>query len=329
MRLGGLPGEPAPASALEPAGPQADELARLWDVFLWVSVAVTVLVVAFAAAAVIRSFRRRRREEDPLAIDPAQERRMVRVIAAATALTVAVLFALLVVSVRSGSALASLATDGALSIEITGHQWWWQIDYGADQPSERASTANELHLPVGRPVLLRLRSSDVIHSFWVPNLHGKKDLVPGRENRTWIQVDRPGLYRGQCAEFCGLQHARMAITVVAQPAAEFDAWLAAQRSPAPPPATAAARRGREVFMSGTCVMCHAIAGTDAGATVGPDLSHVAGRANLAAGTLPRTRRHLAGWILDPQRIKPGVLMPANPMSPADLSALLAYLETLR
>ena len=319
-------------SMLDPGGRQAATIASLWDVFLWVSIAVFVLVVGFYTVAAVRAVRRRRHLGDgnPLAEDPASERRMIRGVVAAGAVTVVALLALLVASIRSGSALAALEDDAdALHIRITGRQWWWHIEYEHDDPRKTATTANELHIPVGRTVHLELTSSDVIHSFWVPSLHGKKDLIPGRLNRTWIRIDEPGEYRGQCAEFCGLEHAKMAITVVAERPEDFAAWLAHQREPATPPASPAALRGQQVFNGSPCVLCHAIAGTSAGGRLGPDLTHAASRTTLAAGALPNTIGNLAGWLLDPQSVKPGAHMPATSLASEDLHALLAYLEGLR
>jgi cytochrome c oxidase subunit 2 len=163
----------------------------------------------------------------------------------------------------------------------------------------------------------------------VPNLHGKRDLVPGFTTKFWIQADQPAVYRGQCAEFCGHQHAHMRFLVVAEPLAQFQSWLEAQRQAAPAPDTAQARRGREVFESTTCVMCHTIRGTEAGARFGPELTHIAARQTIAAGTLPMSRASLTRWIGDPQSVKPGTRMPRHPFSDEDLSALVSYLETLR
>ena len=191
------------------------------------------------------------------------------------------------------------------------------------------NSPNELHIPVGVPVVLRTTSRDVIHSFWVPNLHGKRDLIPGVTTETWIQAVRPGVYRGQCAEFCGHQHAHMAFFVIATPMDEFETWLQQQRSGAPQPATEAQRRGHDLFMQGPCVLCHTIRGTAAASRFGPDLTHVAGRRTIAAGTLPMTRGHLAGWIADSQSIKPGNRMPPNLVRGEDLQAIVAYLEMLR
>ena len=178
-------------------------------------------------------------------------------------------------------------------------------------------------------MLIELRSTDVIHSFWPPNLSAKRDLIPGYENSLWFRADTPGVYRGQCAEFCGHQHAKMALLVVAEPRDSFAHWLVQQRDTAPTPDRLRGARGQEVFLASSCVMCHAIARHAGGSRVGPDLTHLASRQTIAAGTLPNTRGNLAGWIVDPQRIKPGVKMPPNQLSPSDLHALLAYLETPR
>jgi cytochrome c oxidase subunit II len=178
-------------------------------------------------------------------------------------------------------------------------------------------------------VLFLLNARDVIHSFWAPNLAGKKDLIPGYTQSMWFQADTAGIYRGQCAEFCGMEHALMAMFVVAQPRAEYDAWVARQREPAQAPTDSVAARGKEVFMTGSCAMCHSIDGTEAGSHVGPDLTHLASRRTIAAGTLPNTRGALAGWIVDAQGIKPGAKMPPNAIEPRDLDALLTYLQSLK
>ena len=191
-----------------------------------------------------------------------------------------------------------------------------------------APTANEIHVPVGRPVVIELRATDVIHSFWVPNLGVKRDMIPGEETSIWFQADTAGVYRGQCAEFCGYQHAKMAFEVVAEPPERFAAWLIRQRDTASTPADSVAARGQEVFLATSCVMCHAIGGTPAGSRIGPNLTHLASRRTIGAGSLPNTRGNLGGWIVDPQRIKPGARMPPNSLEPDDLQALLVYLERL-
>jgi len=212
---------------------------------------------------------------------------------------------------------------------VTGHQWWWEIQYQDATPSNIVTTANEIHIPVGRPVQIQLRSGDVIHSFWIPNLHGKKDAFPDHETSLWLQADREGFFDGQCAEFCGAQHAHMRMQLVAESESKFQSWLQNQRQSAPQPQSDMQKKGQQVFLSHTCVTCHTIQGTDAGARLGPNLTHLASRQKIAAGTLPNMTGHLAGWIIDPQKIKPGVRMPQNPLNPEDLRALLEYLESLK
>jgi cytochrome c oxidase subunit 2 len=311
-------------SALDPAGPQAARISELWWVMLAVCAAVFVLVLGVLLYAVFRP-----RRSDGEVADPHARRRMTMTVGGAVAVTAVILFVLLTASVFAGRGLSSLSTAGALTIEVTGHQWWWEIRYTDPLPSRHVITANEIHIPVGRPVVLKLASQDVIHSFWVPNLHGKRDLIPGHLTTLSLQADRPGVYRGQCAEFCGYQHALMAFMIVAEPADAFSAWLDQQRRPAAQPVDDMQRRGQEVFLSSPCMMCHTIRGTPAGGKVAPDLTHLASRRMLAAGTLPNTPGALAGWIIDPQNLKPGNKMPAHHFDPAELQALLAYLVSLK
>jgi cytochrome c oxidase subunit 2 len=216
-----------------------------------------------------------------------------------------------------------------VSIQVIGHQWWWEIRYKNSDPSQTFVTANEIHIPTGVPIVMNTASRDVIHSFWPPNISGKRDLIPGYTSAFWFQVDRAGTYRGQCAEFCGLQHAKMAFFVVAETPQEFEHWKQAQIQAAPDPNDPVKKRGQDVFLQNTCVMCHTIRGTIAGSRVGPDLTHVAGRMSLAAGTLPNSRGNLAAWIADSQHIKPGNRMPPNPLPSEDLQSLLTYLESLQ
>jgi cytochrome c oxidase subunit 2 len=311
------------SSAIDPAGIQAVRIARLWWMLLAICGTVYVLVIAALTLAAAR----RRRAEDP-ASRAGEDRRITRVVAAGVGITAVLLIAILATSATTARGLASLDREGALRIRVIGNQWWWKIEYEAPDPSSRFETANEIHLPVGRPVVLELQSSDVIHSLWVPNLHGKRDLIPGQLNTLWLQADREGVYRGQCAEYCGLQHAHMGILVVAEAPEKFEAWREAQRAPAPEPKTDEERRGQEVLLSRSCVFCHTVRGTHAVGKVGPDLTHVGGRLTLAAGTLPNTRGHLAGWIADSQHVKPGNYMPQNPMDGGDLQALVSYLQAL-
>ena len=214
----------------------------------------------------------------------------------------------------------------AVTIEVTGKQWWWQVRYLPGDVSRQFLTANEIHIPVGQPVRLKLIGSDVIHSFWVPQLAGKMDAIPGQTNETWLEADRPGVYRGQCTEYCGLEHARMGLLVVAQSPADFQAWWARQlEAPSAPQGTALA--GQQVFQS-HCAGCHAVRGTEAEGALGPDLSHLMQRTTIASGALPNDSQTLAHWIADPQSLKPGSLMPAPQLSGQDLANVHAYLQTL-
>lgn len=217
-----------------------------------------------------------------------------------------------------------------LTIAVTGEQWWWRIAYLDERGRRAFDTANEIRVPVGRPVVLELRSADVIHSFWVPSLAGKLDMIPGRVNRLRIQADHAGVYRGQCAEYCGGAHARMALHVVAEPEAAFASWRARQMEPPPAPADAEAARGREVFLASGCGLCHRVAGTPAAGRFGPDLSRVGARSHIAAGLLPNHRGTLAAWTASAQTLKPESRMPSFRTLPgADLRALAAFLDGLR
>ncbi len=316
--------------ALEAAGPGAADIAGNWWLLFWVCVTVYALVIAALLIAL-----RRGRPADAGALgevdrdlDANRERRIGFAIALSVGISTVILLIFLGSSVITGRALASLSGKEDVTIEITGYRWWWKIEYTHLDPSQRMTSANEMHIPVGRPVKLTLKSYDVIHSFWVPELHGKRDLIPGHPNLLTIQADRPGVYYGQCAEFCGLQHAHMRLAVVAEPAEKFAAWLAAQREPAKAPTDEIAERGQQVFLSRPCAFCHNISGTEATGKVAPDLTHVASRMQLGAGAIPNTPGHLAGWIVDSQHIKPGNSMPSISLSGDELQALIAYLGGL-
>jgi cytochrome c oxidase subunit 2 len=315
--------------ALNAMGPQAGHVAHLWNIFLLVCGVVYLLVLGTLAYALWRAPRIREQEAPDLGavnrIEPGPRRWVTLAISA----TIVLLLVLLGASVFTDRALARLPLKDALAIEVTANQWWWSVKYMEGPVSETFVTANEIHVPVGRPVLVRLKAADVIHSFWVPSLTGKRDLIPGRTATIAFRADHPGIYRGQCAEFCGFQHAFMAFEVHAQAPAEFEAWRRAQLVPPPPPTDALALRGQSLFQSIQCAMCHAVQGTLAQGHNAPDLTHLASRRTIAAGTLPNTPENLASWITDPHRHKPGVNMPANPMSQEDLAALVAYLGTLQ
>lgn len=307
-------------SVLAPEGPIADKIA----LFFWIMLAAAVIILAFVMAVLWAGLFRGRLGERPLT--DAQSRNLV--VAAGVAMPVVVLFAFVVYSADTDR-VASGAPPDALTIEVVGHQWWWEIHYLDEQERRIATTANELHIPVGQPVRLLLKATDVIHSFWAPNLAGKMDLIPGKTNTLWFQGDRVGTFRGQCAEFCGQQHAHMAFLIEVQPVQEFRDWLVRVGEPAAVPTEPALERGRDVFLSTSCVMCHAVRGTSALARRAPELTHIGSRKTLAAASLPNSRGHLAGWIVNPQSLKPGSHMPATQLPPEDLSALLDYLESLK
>lgn len=340
----------APQSALEPSGPGAADIAGLWNFMFWLGSAITVVVVALLLYALLR---RRSPDELPTEADrppdprgehanaesggrgredtgrPRSERMGTRWMVAGGILFPAVV--LTVIFVLSLGVMAPLFPSRGetvpLTVEVTGRQWWWDINYPGDAGG--VGTANEIHIPVGVRVRVLLRSDDVIHSFWVPGLQGKTDMIPGRTNVTWLEADSAGAWRGQCAEFCGMQHAKMALVVVAEPVEDFERWLAHQRRPAPEPSDSALRADRDTFLASGCVLCHTVRGTLARAAVGPDLTHVASRRTLAAGELPNTRGNLYGWIANPQALKPGSHMPAVELSAAELHAIVRYLESLR
>jgi cytochrome c oxidase subunit 2 len=232
-------------------------------------------------------------------------------------------------SVATGRAIADEQGRGEFPITITGQQWWWQVEYPAGDPSLVTATANEVHIPTGRRIHLQLRSVDVIHSFWVPSLAGKRDLIPGRDTELWFQADQPGVFRGQCAEYCGLQHAHMALEVVAQPPSEFNAWLDQQRQNARDPQSPEERRGQQVFQSQSCAFCHSLRGIDAFGASAPDLTHLASRRSLAAGTLPVSTETIADWIGNSQHFKPGTRMPPFALPHDQLQNLATYLGSLK
>jgi cytochrome c oxidase subunit 2 len=317
-----------PQHVLGELGTQALHIERLWWLTLIICTVVFVAVLAAVAWALFRAPRGDLMTPPDLAPLTQPERGAALAVVTAISICALLLVVLTIASFTTDRALASLGPP-SLQIEVTGHQFWWEVHYEDSDPSRRFTTANEIHIPVGQAVLIKLKADDVIHSLWVPNLAGKKDLIPGREATLTLRADEPGTYRGQCAEYCGVQHAKMALLVIADPPQQYEAWAAAERKPAREPADAAARRGHDLFVKGRCGMCHAVQGTTAAARLGPDLTHFASRQTLAAGTRPNSIGHLAGWILDPQSVKPGANMPANPMPPEELHALLAYLGTLR
>jgi cytochrome c oxidase subunit 2 len=312
-------------SALDVHGESAISLRQL----IVLIVAVCSIVWALVMIALIFALARKRgRRGPPVQIDPATERRMTVSVVAAVAATVVIITVFTVLSFFTTRALSVAGADD-LTIKVRGLQWWWGIEYFGATPEQRFETANEIHIPVGRKVRLQLDALDVIHSFWVPSLAGKQDLVPGRPNELTIRAERPGVYRGQCAEFCGLQHAHMAFFVIAEEQGAFDAWVRLQRQDAAAASDEETVAGQQAFMSRQCAACHTVRGTSAGGKTGPDLTHVSGRTTIAAGLLPTTRGSLAAWIADPQTLKPGNNMPLVPMNPDELRAISAWLASLK
>jgi len=242
----------------------------------------------------------------------------------------AVLAALFAWSLPMTPAWKPVPPPDALVVGVTGHQWWWEVRYRDPASGATVRSANEIRIPAGRPVYLALDSADVIHSFWVPQLAGKMDMLPGRTQHLLLSADRPGTWRGQCAEFCGEQHARMALHVVALEPAQFDAWLAAQARPAAPPATARQQAGREAFLAQRCDACHAVRGTTGESRLGPELTHVGSRLHLAAGTLPNSEAGRTEWLTQVQRLKSGARMPSyQRLDAATLAAIADWLGSLQ
>lgn len=313
----GLAGCVRVQSALDPAGPHAERVADLHWVMTAGGAAIFLFVIVLAIAALFR----RGREHDP-----GNER---FVLGLGVVFPVVVLTALLTYGLGIARDLVG-AGPPALRVRVTGEQWWWRVDYLDAEGRSRLASANEIRVPVGMPVEFLLDTADVIHSFWVPSLAGKLDMIPGRTNRIVFSADKPGVYRGQCAEYCGGQHALMAFTVVALDKAEFDAWWAREAGDAVAPTTDEARRGADLFMTQGCGDCHAVRGTRADGRLGPDLTHVGSRTTIAAGTFPRNVGTLAGWIASAQHLKPGNRMPSfDRLSGPDLRAIAGYLEGLK
>ncbi|HEX6497153.1 MAG TPA: cytochrome c oxidase subunit II [Acidobacteriaceae bacterium] len=328
--LAQVPGFRGNQTSLNPVGPAAAHIEHTFSEMFWITTAVFCLVMIAIVIAVAR--RRHSLDDipDPQPTGEASDRRATQAVGAAMFITVALLFVMLISSFRTSRALGAMNNDQALTINVYGHQWWWEVEYPNDnEPYKIVETANEIHVPVGVPIRIHGTSRDVIHSFWAPNVQGKRDLMPGYETEVMMQIDQPGRWRGQCAEYCGEQHAHMSFFFVAEPLKQFEQWMNAQAQTSSAATNAQTQHGQQVFLTHACVMCHTIRGTTAGARVGPDLTHLASRSTIAAGELPNSIGNLAGWILNPQSIKPGCRMPPNQISGSDLQDLLAYLETLR
>ena len=302
-------------------GVHGEQFNNLFTLFLWVCGIAYALVILFLAAAILR----RRRA------GPAEHGKgLARTLAAWLGFIVVGLTMLTVASYLTDRDGAAAATGNLrLQIAVTANQWWWDVEYEDPLPANHVRTANEIHLPVGVPAHIKLESNDVIHSFWIPNLAGKQDIIPGRTNDILILPKKVGVYRGQCAEYCGQQHAHMSLDVIVHPRATFDAWRQRQLAPAPAPANPLTLAGYNYVTSRECSVCHNISGTPASGKVAPDLTHLASRRSIAAGTFPMTRGHLYAWVADPQGPKPGNRMPYVGLETRELHAVVAYLETLK
>ena len=316
-----------PLGYLDAAGQRAQAVLPLTWWTLIVSIVVCVVIGVLLWIPVRRNFVRGGIEQ-MRAVAPSHGRNGLKWIGVGLAISGVPLLVTLIWTMVALAAVSGPPENSTLTVDVTGHQWWWEVRYDASQPDQTFATANEMHIPVGERVLVRLHGGDVIHSFWVPKLTGKTDTIPGQTNLSWIQAQQPGRYSGQCTEYCGVQHAHMAFEVVAEPKADFDRWRTQQLEPAPAPTTTEQMRGMSV-VEYRCGLCHQVRGTTAGAVAAPDLTHVMSRRTIAAGTLPTGPGTLAEWIEAPQAIKPGNLMPAQNLAPQQLSDALAYLETLK
>ncbi|MFL5283477.1 MAG: cytochrome c oxidase subunit II [Rhodopila sp.] len=306
-------------SALHPQGPQAAALTKLIWSFTAICAAIWMLVMLVLLFALWRRH---------VASDERHERRSTVFVSVALAATTLIIGGLTFMSYAATRDLSDSAQD-AVVIRLRGYQWWWEVTYTDSRPDRTFTTANEIHIPLHRPVRLELTAADVIHSFWLPNLMGKQDLLPGRSNTLTFVADTAGAYRAQCAEFCGMQHAHMALLVIAEDASAFDTWRRAQRAEAPAPQTPEQEAGQSFFTENACGACHTVRGTSANGRLGPDLTHVASRRTIAAGLLPTTRGSLAAWVADPQTVKPGNNMPLVSMTPDQLQAVSGWLASLQ
>jgi cytochrome c oxidase subunit 2 len=321
-------------SIFDPASPQAESIRDLAILVLVITGLIFLVVEGVLLYAVFRF----RRGPSAGTVEPPQVYGSKPIEIAWTAAPTLIVFILLLVTTRTLWEVKPTPPkrqpgDHALFVTVVGHQWWWEYIYdSSDGRKLGLITANELHVPASedgtpRPVYLSLQSADVVHSFWVPRLGGKTDLIPGRVNESWFQTDKPGLYVGQCAEFCGTQHANMLLRVVVDTPRDFERWLEDEQKPAVEDPSA--REGKGVFLAQTCVNCHTVRGTPARGKFGPDLTHLMGRRTLAGGMVPDTPETLRRWITDPQKVKPGCLMPAFGLNDRDLDLLVRYLLTLR
>ncbi|MEO8991532.1 MAG: cytochrome c oxidase subunit II [Nitrosospira sp.] len=291
----------------------------------WVLAGLSVLVFFIITLLLLAALLRKRPAMDPRTIG--REGEGLRWIYIGTGISTCILFGLVIYSLMALNAVAKPAQSPTITLTVTGYDWWWKIEYEHDDPSQRFITANELHVPVGQPVLIKLKSADVIHAFWVPKLAGKTQMIPGLANQQWIQADVPGIYTGQCAQFCGAGHAHMAFEIVAESARDFEKWQDAQRQDASLAPMADNNPGYKLFKD-RCAGCHQVRGTDADGQHAPDLTHLNSRRWLAAGLLTNTPEHLMKWVVNAQQLKPGSRMPSMVLSDPEKSALALFLSKL-
>jgi cytochrome c oxidase subunit 2 len=308
-------------STLSPHSDAEGQIATSW----WVMLTASAVIFGVVCLLLLRGALRRRGSDEPEEEETLAQRRGRRWIAiGGVGIPFAVLVGVFAITLHTLPATSGTDSPPQFTVNVTARQWFWDVSY----PDEGIRTANEIHIPTGVPVRVQVESDDVVHSFWVPSLNRKIDAIPGHTNSVVLEADQPGTYRGICAEYCGTQHARMGFEVIATDDDDFQAWLQSESKRPAAGTTTNTESGEQVFMS-SCVYCHRIAGTNATGTIGPDLSHIASRSTLGAATVPNSRGNLAGWILDPQHLKPGNKMPGIDLSGEELQNLLDYLETLR
>jgi cytochrome c oxidase subunit 2 len=315
----------SPMSYLRTFGPAGDPSTRLGHGLGIVSILVMLVIAVLLVAAI---YRKRARPASARELTVSRDEGGLSWIYVGVGISTLVLIACAVWTMFTVAAVAMPAQAAELTLQVTASQWWWNVRYQNQDPSQVFDAPNEIHIPVGRPVRIELSSTDVIHSFWIPQLAGKMDVIPGQTNVTWLQADKPGTYRGQCGEYCGAQHAHMAMYVVADAPKDYAAWAERQRTAASAAVAGALLHGQQTFVS-NCGACHAVRGTGAGGILGPDLTHLKSRQTIAAGLLPNTPGNLSAWIANAQALKPGTRMPTMALSGPDLSAVVAYLDTLQ
>ena len=321
--LGVLLGGCAPSpSIFATHGPEAAQTAML----TWLMFGIATVVMVIITILILMVFLRPRDGRERADLYANDHRNLRSVLAGGALVPIVVLMIVMGLGIAIENRFSDPPGSDPINIEVIGHQWWWEIHY----TNQNFDTANEIHIPVGQPVNVHVTTADVIHSFWVPQLHGKIDTIPGQTNTITLEADQPGVYRGQCAEFCGAQHANMAFLVIADKPDVFQAWLLDQeKSSVQPKVGSIEQQGQQAFLGSACTYCHTIRGTNASGKVGPDLTHIASRMTIGAGILSNTRGNMAGWIINSQSIKPDNRMPPMDLTSAQLQALLDYFATLK